>query len=201
MEKIKTFLVTAFIGGLVVLLPVAVLFKIFIWIFQWLAGLIAPVTGLMIATTSVSEALAQGLAFLSVVLTCFFVGLLVRTAWGSWAHKHLEYWILARIPGYKTLKELFLKLQPAQGQTFSKPVLFSLEKSGNELLGFITEEYGNGRYAVFIPTSPSPMNGFVVQTTEEHIRFVNVSADAMMKTVIACGVGSELIIKNSEPLS
>ena len=157
---------TIFLGGLAVILPVAILVKVFIWLFYW----------------------ATGAA--SILLICVLIGLLVRTTWGKWIQSLTERWFLERIPGYKTLKELLSNIQPNQKRDFSRPVLISLDKSENYFLGFITDQYDDNRYAVFIPTSPSPVNGFVVQTNSEHIKFVNTKAESMMKTVISCGVGS-----------
>lgn len=57
-------------------------------------------------------------------------------------------------------------------------------------MGFITDQYGEDGYAVFIPTSPGPMNGFVVQTSSAHLKFLDIDKEELMKTVIACGVGS-----------
>lgn len=198
MARLKRFLTTVTIGGLVVILPIAILLKIFIWLFEWAIMLIKPITSLLIETTQSSQTLAQWLAFFSVILSCFLVGLLVRTGWGKWLHDTLERLLLSRIPGYKMLKELMAKLQPEQDQKFSQPVLVKMAENSGEFLGFITEEYGSGRFAVFIPTSPSPMNGFVIQTDISHLRFVNVSAETMMKSVIACGVGSKEIMDKAD---
>lgn len=198
MIKIKHFITTAIIGGLVVILPIAILLKLFIWLFQWVTQLIAPVTGLVIAATQANDVLAQLLSIALILTSCFFLGVLVKTSWGKWAYESIEYWFLTRLPGYKMLKDLFTKLQPQSEQKFSKPVLVHFDQGEQEFLGFVTEEYGDDRFAVFIPTSPSPMNGFVVQTDASKIRFVNVSAESMMKTVIACGVGSADLIEKTE---
>ncbi|MFT7223803.1 MAG: putative membrane protein [Cellvibrionaceae bacterium] len=194
MKRLKKFFITTVIGGLIVILPITILVKFFIWLLEWLAQLIAPITSILFAATQINVYLAQVLSFLIVLLTCFFVGITVKTAWGKWVHESLEYWFLSRLPGYKLLSELFAKLKPEGKQKFSKPVLVRLTTEQNELFGFIMDEYGNDRYAVFIPTSPSPMNGFVVQVGMENIRFVNVSVETMMKSVLACGVGSSNIV-------
>ena len=201
MTKLKNFLITVTIGGLAVILPIAILLKIFLWLYNWAISLIQPITSLLVETTQASQTLAQWLSFFSVISSCFLVGLLVRTGWGKWLHDGLERLLLTRIPGYKMLKELMAKLQPEQGQKFTQPVLVRLGENTGEFLGFITEEYGDDRFAVFIPTSPSPMNGFVIQTDISRLRYVNVSAETMMKSVIACGVGSTEIINNADASS
>lgn len=195
MEKIKQFILTVFLGGLTVILPVAILYQVFKWLFGWLTQMIEPLTSLIINATKTNQLISEILAVVSLLLLCFFVGLFVKTTWGKLIQSLTEHWFLERIPGYKTLKELLSNLQPDQERAFSKPVLITLDKSENYFLGFVTDQYDDDRYAVFIPTSPSPVNGFVVQTTRSHIKFVDTPSESMMKTVLSCGVGSSEIMK------
>ena len=190
MKKLKQFILTVFLGGLAVILPVAILFKLFVWLFDWASDTIQPLTNYIIKTTQLTPLLAEALSASSILFICFGVGLVVKTTWGKWLQNLTERLFLGRIPGYRTLKELLSKIQPDQKRDFSRPVLISLDKSENYFLGFVTDQYDDDHYAVFIPTSPSPVNGFVVQTDIEHIKFVDTKSETMMKTVISCGVGS-----------
>lgn len=188
-SRLIQFFLTTFLGGLIVILPIAILAKVIQWLIGLVTEFIAPVTGLMVAATT-NIYLAQMLAFVAVVGGCFMVGLLLRTAWGNWTHTKIEELILGRIPGYKTLKELISKLNTHNGPGFSRPVLLRFATIDKEFLGFVTEELDDGRLAVFVPTSPSPVNGFVVLSERDQVRFLNTSSDMLMKAVIACGVGT-----------
>lgn len=194
MKRLKKFVLTVFLGGVAVILPVAILFKVFAWLFEWITEMIEPLTSFIIATTHTGLLVAQSLSVASILLICFLIGLLVKTTWGKWIQSMTERWFLERVPGYKTLKELLSNIQPDQKRDFSRPVLISLDKSENYFMGFVTDQYDDDHYAVFIPTSPSPVNGFVVQTNREHIKFVETKPEGMMKTVISCGVGSADIV-------
>lgn len=180
----------AFLGGLVVILPVVILLKLFIWLLAWFSNFIQPLTDLILSRALINVYIAEIVSLSSILLVCFFTGLLVKTAWGRWIHHLTERWFLERIPGYKTLKELSAQLNPEPDRVFSRPVLVTLDKKQNYFMGFITDQYGEDGYAVFIPTSPSPMNGFVVQTSSAHLKFLDIDKEELMKTVIACGVGS-----------
>lgn len=201
MKKFKHLVFTAFLGGLVVILPVVILLKLFIWLLNWITGIIQPLTGFIIATTQSSVYAAELISLSCILLACFLTGLLVRTAWGNWVHGFTERWFLERLPGYKMLKEIFTHLKPEENRSFSKPVMISLDKSKNYFMGFITDQYGDDQYAVFIPTSPSPVNGFVVQTSGEHLKFLDTDTENVMKTVISCGVGSANLMEKIQSRS
>ena len=194
MREIKKFVTNVFIGGLVVVLPISILINVFQWLYNWTTDVIAPVTGVIIATTATNLVVADLIAFFGILACCFFIGLLVRTRIGKWVYEWTENNFLSFIPGYKTLRDVISHLNPDQQRAFSKPVLYSWDKGDNYLLAYVTDEYPDDRYAIFIPTSPSPMNGYVIQTTKEHIKFLDISSETMMEAVIGCGLGSRKIM-------
>lgn len=197
MQRAQQFFKTLLIGGFVVIMPSVVLVKIFLWLLGWLTQAIAPVTGLIASATQHNQLIAQALAVMSIVLGCFFIGLIVQTRAGKWFQQRVENTFLSRLPGYTILRDLFSQLQPDQKRSFSRPVLFSWDRQENYLLAYITDEYDDDRFAIFLPTSPSPLNGYVVQTTREHLKFLDTSAEQVMQVVIGCGVGSKLAVKNA----
>ncbi len=194
MRKVKEFFTTIFIGGLTVILPVFIIFKLLVWLFEWITGVLQPITGLIVSTAHINEWLSEILAIVGLVFGCFLVGLFVKTTLGKLIHEMAERWFLEHLPGYKMLKEVFKQLEPSEKKSLTKPVLINLDGHESSLMGFITDEYDDNRFAVFIPTSPSPLNGFVVQTSADRIRFLDTSAENVMKAVIACGVGSSNIV-------
>lgn len=198
MQRVQKFVVTMFIGGLIVILPTVVLLNILFWLVGWVTEVIEPLTGLIVETTRTNRLVAEAAALLSILTSCFMIGLLVQTSLGNWIHRWFENSFLARIPGYRILRDLVSQLGPKQNGGFSRPVLFSWDKQDNFFLAYITDEYGEDRYAIFIPTSPSPVNGFVIQTTLDHLRFLDVSAESMMKVVISCGVNSNQLMEKIE---
>lgn len=189
LSRFKNFLSTVFVGGLLAILPVVIIFKVFSWLFTWLMEFIHPFTTVITSNTGFNITAAKIIATTAVILSCFIIGILVKTAWGKWLQSFTERWFLQKIPGYTALKEIFNQFQPDNKQNFSKPVLITLDKGANYLMGFVTDKYDNDRYSVFIPTSPSPVNGFVVQTTSENLKFIDAPSETVMRSVLSCGVG------------
>lgn len=189
LSRFKNFLSTVFVGGLLAILPIVIIFKVFSWILTWLMEFIQPFTTVIASNIGVNITTAKVVAMTAVILSCFLIGILVKTAWGKWLQSFTERWFLQKIPGYTTLKEIFNQFQPDNKQNFSKPVLITLDQGGNYLMGFVTDMYDEDRYSVFIPTSPSPVNGFVVQTTRDSIKFIDAPSETVMRSVLSCGVG------------
>lgn len=195
MKKIKDYVTTTLLGGILIVLPIALLLSLLRLVTTWIAGAIEPLTSMIISATQASKLVADGVALSSILISCFIVGFLVRTRAGNWIYQWLDSQILSRIPIYSSLQEIFANFKSGNQPTRSRPVLFSWNKTDNFLLAYITDEYADGGYAIFIPTSPSPLNGFVIQTTQEYLQFLDVSTETMMKTVISCGVDSGKLMK------
>ena len=110
MEKLKNFLKTSLLGGVVVILPVAILVSVTLWIFDLVTGLIEPLTRLLISDSQLNEKAAEILVIILIVMTCFFVGVLVRTQLGGFLYRFLETRILKLAPGYSMIKETVLQI-------------------------------------------------------------------------------------------
>lgn len=106
---------------------------------------------------------------------------------------------IQNIPGiggfYNSVKQ-FIETFGAKGNAqFSKVVLVQYPRAGAYTLGFVTNT-GTGEphahlrgehWAVFIPTCPSPVNGFFMYFPVTEIIELNLSVGDGMKTVISCG--------------
>jgi len=193
-NRFKNFISTVFVGGLLTILPIIIVFKIFSWLFYWLRSFMQPFTNLIARFFGDNLFTAEIIAMSTLVLGCFLVGIVVKTTLGKWLQSFTERWFLQRIPGYSAIKEIFNQFQPDNKDKFSRPVLITLDHGGNYFMGFVTDTYDQDRYAVFIPTSPSPVNGFVVQTTGENIKFIDAASETVMRSVISCGVGSAKLV-------
>ena len=195
-RKILNFISTSLLGGLVVILPMVIIYQVFAWLLRWILEAFSPVT-LFTSTVFNSSIVPPALlGMLAIVLLCFLVGLLVRTTVGKWLHRNSERWLLDHIPGYEMLKNLFAQLQPDQKRSFSRPVLVTLNSNSVRVYGFITDQHDGDLYTVFIPTSPSPLNGYVIQVSIEQLEFLESSAETVMQSVIGCGIGSQEIMQS-----
>ncbi len=82
MDRLKSFLKTSLLGGVVVILPVAILVSVTLWVFRLVTGLIEPLTRILIKDSQVNEFAADFIVIVLILAACFSVGVLVRTRLG-----------------------------------------------------------------------------------------------------------------------
>ena len=138
----------------------------------------------------ITTAIALGLVTLLGYVSRLFLGQFV----GAMAERFIQ-----NIPGiggfYNSVKQ-FIETFGAKDRTqFSKVVLVQFPRAGVHTIGFLTNKaqgephakiFGE-HWAVFIPTCPSPVNGFFIYAPRSEIIELDMSVGDGMKTVISCG--------------
>jgi uncharacterized membrane protein len=195
MSQIKSFLGTSLLGGIVVILPVAIILFIIKWLFDLVTSIIQPLTNLVVAISQLQETLADLLVIATILSVCFVVGVFVRTRLGNWFHTILENRVLKIAPGYTLIKETIVQfLSNKTRASFSSVALVQL--FGNETLAsaFITDRHPDGSCTVFVPTGPNPTSGNIFHLKAEYVHPVNVRIEDAMRSIISCGAGSQKLI-------
>jgi uncharacterized membrane protein len=139
---------------------------------------------------------------LGVILTVAIVigtGLLARNVFGQ---RLLLYWesLLRRIPVvnsiYHSVKQVSDTLLSSNGQAFRKVLLvryphphawslaFQTSIASGEIASHLDGEY----VGVFIPTTPSPVNGFYFYVRKADTIELNINVDVALKSIISMGV-------------
>ncbi len=141
-----------------------------------------------------------GLGVLLTALVIFLTGLLAANLIGQ---RLLRFWegLLNRIPVVKSIygsvKQVSDTLLSGSGQAFRKvllvryphPQAWSLAFQTNipdEVAGRLEGDY----VAVFIPTTPSPVNGFYFYVRRDETIEVDISVDTALKYIVSMGVVS-----------
>lgn len=139
---------------------------------------------------------------LGVILTFAVVagtGLLARNVFGQ---RLLRYWegLLRRIPFvnaiYNSVKQVSDTLLSSNGQAFRKVLLVRYPHPQAWSLAFQTSiasgevaSHLDGEYVgVFIPTTPSPVNGFYFYVRRADTIELNINVDVALKSIISMGV-------------
>jgi uncharacterized membrane protein len=195
MGKIKTFLITTLLGGMVVILPAAVTYIVFRWIFDFIARHIQPLTDLVVRTAKMKEILAGSIVVFIILIICFLVGMLVKTKLGAWIYRNVENRLLKVFPGYSLIKETIAQLVGAKKSPFASVAVVKPFNSETLAIGFITASHPDGSYTVFLPTAPNPTSGYIIFLQKEKVHPIDLSTEVAMKTIIACGVGSNHILE------
>ncbi len=199
MKRLRSFVSITLIGGFMVILPIA----IFLWLVEWLLGvvraIIQPLSHWLVEQTAFTNHMADVLGVLLLLCTFFLIGLFIKTSVGEWVHDQIDAWLTRLAPGYKTIREVVSQLLGGEGNT-------SLLKgevcrayimgrvAGVSVTAIVTAKHGNGDYTVYVPTAPIPTSGFVYHLSAECVDLLpHVSVEEAMRTVIACGSGSQVI--------
>jgi uncharacterized membrane protein len=190
---VKKYLLT----GLLVLVPLAIT----LWVLNLIIGTLDKSLLLLPQAWHPDNLLGVHIPGLGVILTVLIVlgtGLLVRNVFGQ---RLLAYWdgMLRRIPFvnaiYNSVKQVSDTLLSDSGHAFRKVLLVRYPHADSWSLAFLTSVPGEvtrvleGDYVgVFVPTTPSPVNGFYFYVKKSETIELDISVDAAFKAIISMGV-------------
>ena len=214
--RVRRFVKTSLLGGLVVLLPVGVLLIVFNWLYDLVRDLLRPVTGdyrewlvgrgwPVVSQAFVAELIAVLVVVGVLVTVCFLTGVLLRTALGKWFHHRIEDYVLKLAPGYNLVKETvaqFFGDKPSPFRSVALVRVFGDGAGGGPqtlVTAFITDRHANGWFTVFVPTGPNPTSGqifHVPPTCVTELRGQPV--EDVMRSVISCGAGTDKLMATYE---
>jgi uncharacterized membrane protein len=205
MKRLRSFVSITFIGGFMVVLPML----IFAWLVEWLLGalrqLVSPLSQWLVQQTLVTGFVADAFGVLLLLVALFLVGLFVSTSIGGWVHDLVDQWLSKLAPGYKTIREVISQLLGGEGNTsllkgeVCRAYLMG-RAAGVSVTAIVTAKHANGDLTVYAPTAPIPTSGFVYHLSAECVDLLpHVSVEEAMRTVIACGSGSQVISDMPQP--
>ena len=160
-----------------------------------MTDLIQPLTDIVVARSQVIEIIADIFVIGVIFAVCFSFGLVVRTKVGRFFQDGLEKHILNIAPGYRIIRETVMQLLGRKKSPFSSVALVKIYNSDALMTGFITDEHDNGWKTIFIPTGPNPTTGYIFHLPPDRIFPVNVKPEIALRSVVACGAGSQALIK------
>lgn len=196
MIRLKSMIRNAFIGGVVVLLPMAILGLFFRAVFRFVTELIQPITNVVAKTTGSPELLSSFSVLLIILLVCVAVGYLTSTSVGIYMHSVFDNKLKVFAPGYKMIKEIVNQLfgdkanSPFSSGSVAEVKVFG-ESVPTTVTAIVTSRHADGRMTVFVPTGPNPTSGFIYHVDASLVRMLTgVKAETALKTIISCGAGS-----------
>lgn len=190
MQKAITFLKTTLLGGVIILLPSLLLWKISVWVFTIIDKEIQPLALQLSGLTGFNALASKALTLALIIGVCFMFGLLVKISLGRFLWQTVENMILRRIPGYAIIKEIVSYFSNDDKNIFGQAVMFSPFGHDTFFTGFVTDEDDLGNVTVFSPTAPNPTTGFVFHLKKEQLVYLDVPSSEAFKSIVACGRGS-----------
>ena len=195
MNNFKNFLATTFLGGLVVILPLAIFAMLAKWVISFFDGIIDPISDLF--PERWNELLIKILAFGIITAICFAIGLVIRTQFGNSVFNWIEEQAFSRLPLYRTIKNTVQQFFGKEKTAFSQVVLIEPFANGVKMMGFVTDETEEGLLTVFTPTAPNPTNGYVFLVKNSDVEFLNIKSEAAMKNILSLGADMGEMVEQS----
>jgi uncharacterized membrane protein len=188
-----------FITGLLIWVPLGIT----LWVLDLLIGTMDQTLTVLPAEWQPEAWLGVRIPGLGVILTFLVIVLTGVFAANFFGQKIIDMWerLLTRIPVVKSIygsvKQVSDTLLSGSGHAFRKvllvryphPQAWSLAFQTNvpdEVMRVLPDEH----VAVFIPTTPSPVNGFYFYVKKSEVIELDVSVDRALKYIISMGVAS-----------
>ena len=188
-----------FITGLLIWVPMGLT----LWVLDLLIGTMDQSLTVLPAEWQPEAWLGMRIPGLGVILTLLVIVLTGVFATNFFGQKIIEVWerLLIRMPVVKSIyggvKQVSDTLLSGNGHAFRKvlmvryphPQAWSLAFQTNvpdDVMRVLPDEH----VAVFIPTTPSPVNGFYFYVKRSEVIELNVSVDRALKYIVSMGVAS-----------
>ncbi|NDP49124.1 MAG: DUF502 domain-containing protein [Sulfuriferula multivorans] len=188
-----------FITGLLIWVPLGIT----LWVLDLLISTMDQSLTVLPAAWQTEAWLGMRIPGLGVILTLLVIVLTGLFGANFFGQKIIDFWErqLTRIPVVKTIygsvKQVSDTLLSGSGHAFRKvllvryphPEAWSLAFQTNipcEVAGLLPDEH----VAVFIPTTPSPVNGFYFFVKKSEVIELDVSVDRALKYIVSMGVAS-----------
>ena len=191
MRKILKFVGTAIMGGLLVLLPAYLAVLLLLKGVQGLMAIVKPLASHLPIEAAHHNLFALGL----IVVASFVVGLALMTWPGKPLGRWVEKGVLDRIPGYSIIRSV---LRRSVGDDTSEFRVAFVEIEEALVVGYVVEEFTDGRYTVFVPGSPSAFSGAVYVLTPERVHIIDVPFMQAFQSMTKWGTGTRTLIQALE---
>jgi uncharacterized membrane protein len=187
-KTIKSFLKATLVGGLMFLVPVALLAVVLRHALKFAGRIAEPLAAVLPVSHVGGVAVATLIAIAILLVIAFLAGLLSRTGPGRRVTHWFEESILGGMPQYRMVKSLAEGLTQLETSTGMQPVLMRGDEGW--MLGYQMEELPDGWRVVFLPASPTPMSGNVMYVEASRVQSLDLSMREAMQLVKRLGIGS-----------
>jgi uncharacterized membrane protein len=188
-----------FITGLLIWVPLGIT----LWVLDLLIGTLDQSLMVLPAEWQPEAFIGVRIPGLGVILTLLVIVLTGVFGANFFGQKIIDFWErqLIRIPVVKTIygsvKQVSDTLLSGNGHAFRKVLLVRYPHPQawalafqtnvpNEVMRVLPDEH----VAVFIPTTPSPVNGFYFYVKKSEVIELNMSVDRALKNIVSMGVVS-----------
>jgi uncharacterized membrane protein len=195
-QRAQRWLRDSLIGGIVVAVPLFVVWWVVQRIILQVEGVLGP-----LPTSLVPQWVKDipGLGFTVTILVLLVLGTLLRGFVGRRIVLGVEA-LLRRLPLVGTLYFAFQQLLKSvfsqEAQSFQRVALVEFPRRGVYCLAFVTAKawtgaeraVGASMTSVFVPTTPNPTSGYFVMLPDEDVTILNMTVEEGFKAIMSSGI-------------
>ncbi len=185
MRQLVGFVKATVIGGVVVVLPIALAILLVLQALKILHQVVDPVAGAFGFRETVLATVATVVLLIG---ACFLLGLAMRTGIGAAARDAVERSVLNRVPGYSELRAVARSFAGVEKNIYPS-ALVDLHASGAWQPALVVEQRGDD-VAVYVPVAPAFTIGQVYVVPRDRVRLGQGGMAAAVKVIRQFGVGS-----------
>lgn len=185
-----------FLYGLFVILPIFATFWFVSLVIEVVSGPLSSLLGQRIPTS---------ISFLISVVLILIIGVTARNFFGKMVLTFFEA-IFEKTPlvniVYRSTKQIINAFSFNKDKSLMRSVLVEYPRKGMWAIGFVTldnvkglftkegEDIGQGKIAVFLPTTPNPTSGYFLYVNKDEVIEVDLSVEESIKVLMSAGVVS-----------
>ena len=194
MKQLGLFVKATTLGGLVVLLPVVLVFVLLSKAVVTARRAAANVVGFLTGQPANAVVFPLFGAVLLIVAISLILGLIMLSRRARQSQHRIEQAILMRVPGYAAIKNILYGLARSEREGTVRPGLLTTDAQ-TQCYVFVMEEHSDGRMTVFVPSSPSATSGSVQVVPRERVKMLNVGLASVAAALNQWGVGTGSLLQ------
>lgn len=187
MRGLYRFLTSTVLGGLVVLLPLAILGYFTFRGVELAHSVIKPLMKWLPFDSVAGVSLTLVAAVIALIGVSFLAGLLAQSSLVQGSLGVLERYILSNIPGYTLMKQVGESFAGRGNAENRRSVLVRCE--GSSRLGMQMETLPDGRLVVFVPNAPNAFSGSLLVVDATQIEVLSITIPQLIEAVGRLGDG------------
>jgi uncharacterized membrane protein len=182
------FIKNAIVRGLVILIPVVVLYITLRELVEIMVGFATPIADLFPQGYFREDDATELIAAVLILATAFFLGLIWTIKPSRKAAKWLEDQTLNRVPMYRMLTSFVAAFLDLEDEKSFKPAQLRHDDGLLEPV-YVIEEHGEDMYVIMQPWTPTPFAGSLKVAPRDRVDLVPVSLDEYSLALTHFGLG------------
>jgi uncharacterized membrane protein len=192
------FLKSAVVNGLVILIPLVLIFLAIKELIGLMISFATPIADLFPKGTFDHVKETEILAFLLILGTTFILGALSKVKAGRAVGRGIEKYSLNKIPMYRMLKSFIGAFLNLENEESFKPA-FIEDASGDMEPCYVIEDRGRPRVVVLVPWAPTAFAGSVKLVPRETVHYLPVTLDEFSLALTHLGIGLSELLPEQPP--